>query len=82
MTSNIKIKAILSSSSVWGSLVKSYPLAALSSPTELRVCCVSPLSLRYINNAFKSNIKIKAACSVSNVWGSLVRSYPLVALRS
>ena len=74
ITSNIKIKAILSASSVWGSLVKSYPLVALSSPTELRVCCVGPLRLRHINNAFKSNIKIKATWSVSSVWSSLVKS--------
>ena len=80
--SNIKIRAILFASSVWDSLVKSYPLAALSSPTELRVCLVGPLRLCYIDNAFKSNIKIKAACSVSSVWGSLVKSYPLVDLSS
>ena len=82
MTSNIKIKATLSASSVWVSLVKSCPLVALSSPTELRVCCDGPLRLRYINNAFKSNIKIEAACSVSSVWGLLIKSHPLVALSS
>ena len=61
--SNIKIKAILSVSIVWSSLVKSYPLVTLSSPTELWVCCVSLLWLRYINNAFKSNVKIKSVLS-------------------
>ena len=63
MTSNIKIKAILPASIVWSSLVKSYPLVTLSSPTELRVCCVSPLWLCDINNAFKRNVKIKSVLS-------------------
>ena len=69
-------------SSVWGSLVKFYYLVTLILPTELRVCCVGPLRVQYINNAFKSNIKIKAACSVSSVWDSRVKLYPLVALTS
>ena len=68
-TSNIKIKAILVPSRLWGSLVELYPIVALSSSTELHVCCVGPLRLCYINNPFKSNIKIKADCSVSSVFG-------------
>ena len=60
-TSNIKIEAILSASSVWDLLVKSYPLVAVSLPTELHLCCVGLLMLHYINNAFKSKIKTKEA---------------------
>ena len=63
MMSNIKIRAILFASSVWDSLVKSYPLAALSSPTELRVCLVGPLRLRYIDNAFKCYLHCKTITS-------------------
>ena len=54
-------------------------LLICNSLTELSVCCVGLLRLCYINNAFKSNIKIKGG-SVSIVWGLLVKSYPLVAL--
>ena len=82
MMSNIKIKATLSAFSACSLLVKLYPLVALSSLAELHICCVSLLRVRNINNAFKSNIKIKATCSVSSVWGSLVKSHPLVALSS